>query len=94
MRRCRNENIYNNRRRIKKRVTKGGHDISAKDVRRHYSKRFEDLAKIIPYCNEMRFFDNENGVIEKAEYRNGSLITKGSNIPEWIKEFAEYLNNR
>lgn len=86
MRRCRNENIYNNRRRIKNRV--------AKDVRRRYSKRFEDLAKIIPYCNEMRFFDNENGVIEKAEYRNGSLITKGSNIPEWIKEFAEYLNNR
>lgn len=94
MRRCRNENIYNNRRRIKKRVAKGGHDISVKDVRRRYSKRFEDLAKIIPYCNEMRFFDNENGVIEKAEYRNGSLITKGSNIPEWIKEFAEYLNNR
>lgn len=79
--------------RIKNRVSKGGHDIPEKDVERRYSKRFEDLAKILPYCDEAIFFDNENGFAEKAEYKNGSLITKGRKIPEWIKEFNEYLNN-
>ena len=67
--------------RIKNRVKKGGHNIAPQDVERRYSKRFEDLAKILPYCNEVRFFDNENGFTEKAEYKNGSLITKGGYIP-------------
>ena len=70
---------------------KGGHDIPEDDVKRRYSKRFDDLAAILPYCNEVRFFDNENGFAEKAEYRNGSLITKGNNIPKWIEELKEYL---
>ena len=80
-------------RRIRNRVEKGGHNIPTEDVQRRYSKRFEDLARVLPYCNEARFFDNENGFAEKAEYRNGSLITKGGEIPQWLNELAEYLRN-
>lgn len=80
-------------RRIKNRVEKGGHNIPSVDVERRYNKRFEDLAKVLPYCNEVRFFDNENGFTEKAEYKNGSLIIKGGKTPEWIKELEEYLSN-
>lgn len=78
--------------RIKNRVEKGGHDIPSEDVERRYTKRFDDLAKVLPYCNEVRFFDNENGFAEKAEYRNGQLITKGSNIPQWLTDLKEYLD--
>lgn len=77
--------------RIANRVLKGGHDIPPEDVKRRYAKRFDDLIKILPYCNEAVFFDNENGFIEKAEYRNGTLITKGEKIPEWIKELEQKL---
>ena len=77
--------------RIKNRVEKGGHDIPSADVERRYQNRFDDLAKILPYCNEVRFFDNENGFSEKAEYRNGQLITKGENIPKWLTDLKEYL---
>lgn len=77
--------------RIKNRVEKGGHDIPAADVERRYIKRFNDLAKVLPYCNEVRFFDNENGFVEKAEYRNGQLIFKGGNIPDWLFELDNYL---
>lgn len=80
-------------RRIKNRVEKGGHNIPSVDVERRYNKRFEDLAKVLPYCNEVRFFDNENGFTEKAEYKNGSLIIKGGKTPEWIKELGKYLSN-
>ena len=77
--------------RIKNRVQKGGHNISPEDVERRYNKRFEDLAKVLPYCNEVRFFDNENGFTDIAEYRNGSLIVKG-NSTKWLDELKEYLN--
>lgn len=77
--------------RIANRVLKGGHNIPPEDVKRRYAKRFDDLIKILPYCNEAVFFDNENGFIEKAEYRNGTLITKGEKIPEWIKELEQKL---
>ena len=77
--------------RIKNRVEKGGHNIAPQDVERRYSKRFEDLAKILPYCNEVRFFDNENGFTEKAEYKNGSLIIKAETVPYWLERLKEYL---
>ena len=69
--------------RIRNRVEKGGHDIPEQDVKRRYNKRFEDLVNILPYCNEVKFYDNENGFVEKAEYKNGELITKSKSIPEW-----------
>ena len=50
-------------RRIENRVRKGGHDIPEKDVRRRFNNRFEDLAKVLPYCDEVHFFDNENGFV-------------------------------
>lgn len=70
--------------RIRNRVRKGGHDIPNEDVIRRHSKRFESLAAILPYCNEVRFYDNENGFIEIAEYKNGKLVTKGEAI--WLEE--------
>ncbi len=69
--------------RIKNRVEKGGHDIPEDDVQRRFNKRFEDLKRILPYCNEARFFDNENGFVEKAEYKNGSIVAKGTS-PAWL----------
>lgn len=79
--------------RIKNRVEKGGHNIPTEDVERRYNKRFEDLAKVLPYCNEVRFFDNENGFVEKAEYKNGLLITKSEIIPQWLKDLEKYLKS-
>ena len=80
--------------RIKNRVEKGGHDIPEQDVKRRYNKRFEDLANILPYCNEVKLYDNENGFVEKAEYRNGELLTKNKDVPEWIKCLKQYLDNK
>ena len=80
--------------RIRNRVEKGGHDIPEQDVKRRYNKRFEDLVNILPYCNEVKFYDNENGFVEKAEYKNGELITKSKSIPEGIKDLKQYLDNK
>lgn len=78
--------------RIKNRVRKGGHDIPERDVLRRFEKRFEDLARILPYCDEVHFYDNENGFAEAGEYRNGSILLHGGYVPRWISELKNLLN--
>lgn len=77
--------------RIENRVRRGGHDIRDEDVQRRFAGRWEALSKVLPYCDEARFFDNDNGFVEVAEYKNGELIPKGCDRPAWIGELAEYL---
>ena len=77
--------------RIANRVRRGGHDIPENDVRRRFAGRWEAVEKILPYCDEARFFDNDNGFVEVAEYRNGELLLKGERRPAWITELAGRL---
>ena len=79
--------------RIKNRVEKGGHDIPSDDVIRRYSKRFDDLTAVLPYCDEVYLYDNENGFVEVAEYKNGTLVIKCSVVPEWLVQLEKYLND-
>lgn len=72
--------------RIANRVAKGGHDIPREDVERRFQSRFTDVLRVLPYCDEARFFDNDNGFVEVAEYRNGELIPRVSNPPRWLLE--------
>ena len=77
--------------RIENRVKHGGHDIREEDVLRRFAGRWEAVAKVLPYCDEVHFFDNFNGFVEVAEYKNGELITKGDKLPAWVVELKEYL---
>ncbi len=72
--------------RIANRVAKGGHDIPREDVERRFQSRFADVLRVLPYCDEARFFDNDNGFVEVAEYRNGELIPRVPNPPRWLLE--------
>lgn len=78
--------------RIKNRVAKGGHNIPEEDVIRRYNKRFTDLARILPLCDEAEFFDNENGFVQVAEYMGGEIIKKGEYIPLWLSEAMKICN--
>ena len=75
--------------RIANRVAKGGHDIPKEDVERRFQSRFADVLRVLPYCDEARFFDNDNGFVEVAEYRNGELIPRVSTPPRWLLELME-----
>jgi predicted ABC-type ATPase len=80
--------------RIQNRVEKGGHNIPAHDVTRRHKKRFDDLIKVLPYCDEVRFFDNENGFVEVGEYKNGEIISKGDYKPLWLLELVKLFTPR
>lgn len=78
--------------RIANRVRRGGHSIGAEDVLRRFAGRWEAVAKVLPYCDEVHFFDNDNGFVEVAEYKNGELLLVGELRPAWVLELQQYLN--
>lgn len=78
--------------RIANRVKRGGHDISQEDVLRRFEGRWEAVAKVLPYCDEAEFYDNDNGFALVAEYQNGELRTIGSLRPQWLAELMTYLD--
>ncbi|RAZ93943.1 hypothetical protein DK853_37705, partial [Klebsiella oxytoca] len=51
----------------------------------------EALRAVLPFCDEAAFYDNDNGFVEVAAYRNGELILEGDHRPRWIVELAGYL---
>ena len=78
-------------RRIQNRVEKGGHNVPTEDVIRRYNERFPSLANILPYCDKVKFYDNENQFCNVAEFRNGELVYKSDYKPQWLTELQEYL---
>lgn len=82
------------KRRIVNRVARGGHNIGAEDVDRRFAVRWEALRAVLPFCDEAAFYDNDNGFVEVAAYRNGELILEGERRPRWIMELAEYLKGQ
>ena len=80
------ESIY----RIANRVRKGGHDIPPDDVVRRFAHRFESLNKILPLCDKVIFYDNENGFVKIAEIIDGQFRYTNGYHPDWI---VEYFNN-
>ena len=77
--------------RIKNRVARGGHSINEEDVRRRFSTRWEAVKKILPHCDEASFFDNENGFVEVAQYRNGVFTLKNEAHSKWIQELQRSI---
>lgn len=82
------------KRRIANRVARGGHNINTEDVERRFQARWEAVRAVLPFCDEAAFYDNDNGFIEVATYRNGELILEGDHRPRWIIELAEYLKGQ
>lgn len=77
--------------RIANRVRRGGHNIGTDDVLRRFAGRWEAVSKVLPYCDEAHFFDNDNGFVEVAAYKNGELILLGDLRPRWVLELQRYL---
>ncbi len=76
-------------RRIQNRVAKGGHNIAPADVERRFARRFADVVSILPYCDEAKFFDNDNGFVLVAEYHGGKIEVQTDTPPAWLVELMK-----
>lgn len=77
--------------RIENRVRRGGHHIPQDDVTRRFAGRWEAVSKVLPYCDEAEFYDNDNGFVKVAEYKNGELRSVGELRPQWLIDLLAYL---
>lgn len=77
--------------RIENRVRRGGHSIPEDDVLRRFGGRWDAVGKVLPYCDLAEFYDNDNGFVKVAAYRNGELRTVGSYQPKWLCELMEFV---
>ncbi len=77
--------------RIANRVRKGGHDIPENYVNLRYKKRLESLKRVLPLCDEVVFYDNENGFVKVAEIKNNTFNYTNGYRPDWIQEVEQII---
>lgn len=80
--------------RIQNRKLKGESGISRRNIENSFSRRYDDLVAILSYCNEAIFFDNENGFVGIAEYKNKKWSQLAEPLPEWMVSFLEYIKEK
>ena len=88
------DTVEESKRRIENRVARGGHNFNTEDIERRFSRRWEAVKAVLPFCDEAAFYDNDNGFVEVAAYRNGELILEGEYRPRWVVELSEYLKGK
>ena len=78
--------------RVRSRVEHGGHETTPEDVQRSFEHRWEALNRVLPYCDTADFYDNENGFVKVAEYRDGAITATVENNPKWLREMLNYFS--
>lgn len=70
--------------RVAHRVSKGGHGVSDEDIERRYAESFEGLKEVLPLCNLVAIYDNTLEFRRFAIYKDGCLVRRSHNVPEWF----------
>ena len=89
------ESIDLSKQRVAIRAQKNGHSIEEAVLERRYSQSFDNLAKVIPFCEEIYFYDNSREILNEedqkfsnlrliAKKENGQIITLGK--VSWLED--------
>lgn len=80
------------KKRVKDRVSKGGHGIPEKDIEKRYEESFDNLKNILNYCDLAVLYDNTENFRRFAIFRNGKAARLSHKIPKWFEERDFILN--
>lgn len=70
--------------RVKIRVSKGGHDIKPQIIEKRYYESLENLAKIMPLCDEIKIYDNSQNLSLIGHIKNFRILKFQKT--NWLKE--------
>lgn len=59
--------------RVKIRVLKDGHDIPKELIKKRYQESLNNIQKVIPFCDKVRFYDNSNYITIVCEITNNAV---------------------
>jgi len=77
-------NVEIAKQRVKSRVANGGHGIADDIIERRSITTLEGLKNVLPFCDEVRLYDNTTVFNPVARITNGKLIYLDKNIPAQI----------
>ncbi|MBR1736101.1 MAG: ATPase, partial [Firmicutes bacterium] len=75
--------------RVRERVKKGGHGIPEEDLRNRYNRSFEQLNKIIEYCDKIELYDNTISFRGIAVYENKKWTLIDNDVPCWCRNIIK-----
>ncbi len=75
--------------RIRARVTMGGHDVPAADVRRRYGRSLARAAAAATLAHEVAIYDNSTAAMVLIAERDLDGSSLRRNVPEWAKALVE-----
>lgn len=70
--------------RVQDRVTKGGHDVPAVDIRRRHPRSLKNLQHYIQAFDIAHIYDNSATRQWVAGYRDGLLNKRAHSVPPWL----------
>ena len=70
--------------RVRKRVAKGGHGISEEVIRKRYNTMPTALARILPFCDRVFFYDNTEMFRQIACIENNNFKDVDPDLPAWF----------
>jgi len=74
--------------RVRERVSQGGHDVPAADVRRRYGRSLGNLALVFKLADRVVVLDNSsarNRMKRVLEAFRGDVVFKAPRLPKWLK---------
>ena len=95
------ESVDLSKQRVAIRAQKNGHSIEEAVLERRYSQSFDNLAKVIPFCEEIYFYDNSKEILNEedqkfsnlrlmAKKENGQIITLGK--VSWLEDVLKNVS--
>lgn len=83
------ESVQIAKERVRLRVSKGGHGISDGAIERRYVDSLNNLNDVIEICDEINIYDNTEVIREIINFKDGKLMWKDKNIPNWAKDVGK-----
>jgi predicted ABC-type ATPase len=77
------------KKRVRIRVSKGGHGIPDKDIERRYYDSLNNLHNVITICDEVNIFDNTDILKEVIYFKDGKIIWQDKKIPNWANNILK-----
>ena len=80
--------------RIQKRGNRGGRFVPMEQVKTCFENRWERLLAILPLCDKVVFYDNDNGFRAVGIYSEKGVVPKCKILPPWWYEMVSYFEDR
>ena len=74
------------KRRVRYRVSVGGHGVPDKLIEKRYHESFSKIRSILPICDRVIFYDNSDLLTWVADCEFGVMVREAEKLPIWFQE--------